>query len=278
MHDLSGRVALVTGGGTGIGLMCAQGLAACGAKVYITGRRLDVIENVSAAWDKQIGGEILPLQMDVTNKESILKIKAYIEEKEGKLHVLVNNAGQLGPTSPFLDDKEAPENKSAESLGTALFNCQSFESWSSHSSINLSSIFFVTTAFLGLLAKGSDDIPGYWSSLINITSISGILKLAQNHFCYNSVKAAASHLTKLLSTEIGLKNIPVRVNAIAPGAYESEMSSIGDQPLPIPARRAGTGQEMAGTIVYLASRAGGYAYGHEIVIDGGFIAVNPSRA
>jgi len=215
--------------------------------------------------------------MDVTEKESILKIKAYIKEKEGKLHVLVNNAGQLGPTSPFLDDKEAPENKTAESLGTALFNCQSFDSWSSHSSINLSSIFFMTTAFLGLLAKGSEDIPGYWSSVINITSISGILKVAQNHFCYNSVKAAASHLTKLLSTEIGLKNIPVRVNSIAPGAYESEMSSI-DGPLPIPARRAGTGQEMAGTIVYLASRAGGYAYGDEIVIDGGFTAVNPSRA
>ena len=59
MHDLSGRVALVTGGGTGIGLMCAQGLAACGAKVYITGRRLDVLEEVSSAWDKKIGGEIL---------------------------------------------------------------------------------------------------------------------------------------------------------------------------------------------------------------------------
>ena len=60
MYDLSGRVALVSGGGTGIGLLCAQGLAACGAKVYITGRRLDVLEKASVAWDKQIGGEILP--------------------------------------------------------------------------------------------------------------------------------------------------------------------------------------------------------------------------
>ena len=91
------------------------------------------------------------------------------------------SAGQLGPTSPFLNDREAPEHKSAESLGTALFNCHSFESWSSHSSVNLASIFFVTTAFLGLLAKGSEDIQGYWSSVINITSISGIIKLAQNH-------------------------------------------------------------------------------------------------
>ena len=91
------------------------------------------------------------------------------------------SAGQLGPTSPFFNDKEAPEHKTAESLGTALFNCHSFESWASHSSVNLASIFFVTTAFLGLLAKGSEDIQGYWSSVINITSISGITKLAQNH-------------------------------------------------------------------------------------------------
>ena len=118
----------------------------------------------------------------------------------------------------------------------------------------------MTTAFLGLLAKGSEDIQGYWSSVINITSISGILKIAQNHvrltmfllhrlyliqpyikFCYNSVKAAASHLTRLLSTEIGLKSIPVRVNAIAPGAYDTDMSPV-DEPfkLPIPAKRAGT--------------------------------------
>lgn len=107
-NDLTGRVAIVTGGGTGIGLMNAQGLAAAGAKVYITGRRLEILERVSSAWDKQIGGEILPyvfccrgklltfiavpfrLQMDVTDKASISKAKKLIEEKEGRLHILVN--------------------------------------------------------------------------------------------------------------------------------------------------------------------------------------------
>ena len=59
-NDLTGRIAVVTGGGTGIGLMIAQGLAAAGAKVYITGRRLDVLERISSSWDKQIAGEILP--------------------------------------------------------------------------------------------------------------------------------------------------------------------------------------------------------------------------
>lgn len=67
-NDLSGRVALVTGGGTGIGLMIAQGLAAAGAKVYITGRRLEVLRKVAANWDKQIGGEILPCVQNLAQR------------------------------------------------------------------------------------------------------------------------------------------------------------------------------------------------------------------
>ncbi|TFK40641.1 hypothetical protein BDQ12DRAFT_679794 [Crucibulum laeve] len=286
INDLSGRVAVVTGGGTGIGLMISQGLAASGAKVYITGRRLEVLQKVADEWDKQIGGEILPLLMDVTNRESIKAGKEYIEEKEGKIHILVNNAGQVGPTSPFLGNPSAPERKDAETLGQALFSNETFDAWSDLYRINTFSIFFVTTAFLGLLAKGSEDVEGYWSSVINTTSISGVVKVAQEHFCYNSSKAAASHLTKMLSTEFALKDIPVRVNAIAPGVYASEMTmdninaedvdKIGKGVRPVPARRAGTGQEMAGTVVYLASRAGGYTNGQEIVIDGGYVAVNPA--
>ncbi|KAF9481171.1 short-chain dehydrogenase [Pholiota conissans] len=285
-NNLSGRIAVVTGGGTGIGLMNAQGLAAAGAKVYITGRRLEVLEKVAAAWDKQIGGEIIPLQMDVTDKVSIAKAKQVIEEKEGKLHILVNNAGQVGPTSPFFNDPNAPERKDAEALGTALFNNETFEGWANLYSINAASIFFVTTAFTGLLAKGSSDIEGYWSAVVNITSISGLIKVAQDHFCYNSAKAAASHLTKMFDTEFALKGIPIRVNAIAPGVYASEMTfdhitpdlvdKIGKGVSGVPAKRAGTGQEMAGTVVYLASRAGGYTHGQEIVIDGGYVSVNPS--
>jgi len=284
--DLSGRIAIVTGGGTGIGLMNAQGLAAAGAKVYITGRRLDVLNKVSESWDKQIGGEILPLQMDVTDKASIASAKKYIEEKEGRLHILINNAGQVGPTSPFLGDSSSPERKDAETLGTALFNNESFEAWGDLFQINSASVFFVTTAFLGLLAKGSEDVAGFTSSVVNITSISGIIKFSQDHFCYNSAKAAASHLTKMLATEFALKGVPVRVNAIAPGVYASEMTvdviredqvdKIGKGLLPVPAKRAGTGQEMAGTVVFLVSRAGGYVNGQEIIIDGGYVAVNPS--
>lgn len=251
IYDLSGRVAIVTGGGTGIGLMIAQGLASSGAKVYITGRRLEVLQKVADSWNqKNEGGTIIPVQMDVTSRESIAEGKKLIEEKEGKLHILVNNAGQNGPTSPFLGNPSAPERKDAETLGQALFNNETPQQWADLYAINTFSIFFVTTAFLGLLDKGSSDVERFSSSVINVTSISGIIKLSQEHFAYNSAKAAASHLTKMLATELTLKGVNVRVNAIAPGVYASEMTydditadmvdTVGKGIISVPAKRAGT--------------------------------------
>ncbi|KAJ7163298.1 NAD(P)-binding protein [Mycena filopes] len=287
LYDLSGLVALVTGGGTGIGLMISHGLATAGAKVYITGRRGDVLDKVVAAWEKQ-KGELVALQMDVTSRESISEAKKVIQEKEGKLHILVNNAGQVGPTSPFMGNKSAPEMKDAETMGQSLFDNESFEEWGQLYAINTFSTFFVTTAFLGLLDKGTREsqTPGWTSSVINITSISGVIKLAQEHFAYNSAKAAASHLTRMMATEFALKGARVRVNAIAPGVYASEMTfdeispemvnKIGKGVMPVPADRAGTAQEIAGTAIYLASLAGCYTNGQEIVVDGGYVAVNPS--
>lgn len=286
LFSLRGRIALVTGGGTGIGAMITRGFAAAGAKVYITGRRLNTLEKVASEWNQLgKGGQIIPLSMDVTNKESILAVKKTIEQKEGKLHVLVNNAGQVGPVSSFMDNPDAPECRDAESLGLGLFN-ESLEGWGDLYAINTFSVFFVTTAFLGLLAKGSEDVKDYWSSVINITSISGHIKIAQNHFCYNSAKAAASHLSKMLASEISLKKIPVRINTIAPGVYSSEMTLekiakekvdfIGKGVMPVPMERDGSGEEMAGTALYLASKAGGYTIGQDIIIDGGYVAVNPA--
>lgn len=93
------------------------------------------------------------------------------------------SAGQVGPTSPFMENPSAPERKDAESLGLGLFG-ESLEGWSNLYAINTFSIFFVTTAFLGLLAKGSEDVENYYSSVINTTSISGLMKVSQNHVKY----------------------------------------------------------------------------------------------
>ncbi|KAL1745101.1 hypothetical protein HDZ31DRAFT_37139 [Schizophyllum fasciatum] len=284
LYDLSGRIAVVTGGGTGIGNMIARGLASNGAKVYITGRRFEVLQKAAGAFSG--AGSLVPLKMDATNKDSILSAKKEIAEKEGKLHVLVNNAGQVGPCSNFMSNPDAPENKDAEAFGMTLFK-EDQQGWSDVFAINNHSIFFVSSAFVGLLAKGAADYGAYSSSIINITSISGTIKVAQDHFAYNSAKAAASHLTRMLATEYARREIPVRVNAISPGVYASEMTSdqipaaqvdkIGKGLVPVPARRDGTAQEMGGTAVYLASPAGYYMNGQELTIDGGYTAMNPAR-
>lgn len=291
LYDLNGLVALVTGGGTGIGLMIAQGLAANGARVYITGRRAEVLDRVVNEWSQKRDdsmGSMIAVVMDVTNKESIQVVVDKLTSDEGKLHILVNNAGQSGPKSPELNNPTPTSPKDADEIGKYLFAQESFEEWSSLFTINAFSTYFVTVAFLGLLEKGSHDRPGFSSSVINVTSISGLVKLAQRHFAYNSAKAAASHITKMLSTEFALKGIPVRVNAIAPGVYETEMThdviagqlatdAVGMPVVSVPAKRPGSALEMAGTAVYLASPAAGYMNGQEIVIDGGYVAVNPAR-
>ncbi|KAG2151352.1 hypothetical protein DEU56DRAFT_777432 [Suillus clintonianus] len=293
LFDLNGLVALVTGGGTGIGLNIARGLAANGAKVYITGRRKEVLDAVVAEWNATKGDDMGPMishEMDVTKKDSIKAGVTRISQAEGKLHILVNNAGQCGPVSDEFNQPSPTAQKEAGPISEYLFNNESFEEWNSLFAINTSSIYFVTIAFLDLLDKGSKDHDkeGFSSSVINITSISGLIKVAQRHFCYNSSKAAGSHLTRMLSTEFALKGINVRVNAIAPGVYESEMThdaitgraatdSVGMPVVSVPAKRPGTAAEMAGTAVYLASPAAGYMNGQELVIDGGYLAVNPSR-
>lgn len=91
------------------------------------------------------------------------------------------SSGQVGPVSKFFNKMSSPEHRDPGTLGLALFNNESFESWGDLYKINTSAIFFVTTAFLGLLSKGSEDQAGFSSVVINITSISGIMKLAQDH-------------------------------------------------------------------------------------------------
>lgn len=291
VYDVSGRVALVTGGGTGIGLMIAQALSANGAKVYIGSRRGEVIEQTAKENTPKVAGQIIPIELDVSKKESIKKAVEIISQNDGKLDILFNNAAITGPVSPFFNDDSKPENKDPGTLGDALFDNESFEEWGGLYSNNVASIFFVTTAFLGLLHKASDARGAWSASVTNISSMSGQLKISQNKFAYNSAKAANIHLTKMFSTELAIKNIPVRVNTIAPGVFPSEMtdsqgktldgekaSAIGQGIRGIPFQRGGTDVDMAGAALFLASPASYYVTGQIITVDGGFIATHPATA
>jgi len=290
LFGLKGKVALITGGGSGMGLMMAKGFASNGAITYIGGRRKDVVEKAAADFGQGLSGRIIPLELDVTSKESILKAVELIgSANEGKLDILINNAGQVGPKIKFFKDPSAPERADPETLGKALFDNEGFEDWSDLFSINTSSLYFVTTAFLGLLDKATRTDGPFSASVINITSISGSLKLAQNHFAYNASKAAGDHITQMLATELALKGIQVRVNAIAPGLFATEMTDKEGEAFnaeettqvtgslhPVPSGRSGTAGEIAGSALYLASRAGRYTNGQVIVVDGSVLAVNPA--
>ncbi|BFZ63248.1 hypothetical protein YB2330_004368 [Saitoella coloradoensis] len=275
LFDCSGLVAVITGGGTGIGLMIAQGLAANGAKVYIIGRRKDVLETAAKEHGSDTKGEIIALVGDITDKAQIEELARQIKEKEGQVNLLVNNAGISGPTGKA-------EGKDAEEFKKNLWG-QEFSEWNDVWNTNVASHYFTTIGFLPLLEAGTKSKTGFSSSIINISSISGLTKDHQSHFAYNSSKAASIHLTRLMAKEFA--PLKIRVNTIAPGVFPSEMTtdesddrnvSSYDKEMEIPAGRAGDVKEMVGTALYLASKAGLYTNGVIIPVDGGFLLSGPS--
>ncbi|KAH9905435.1 hypothetical protein F4778DRAFT_729980 [Xylariomycetidae sp. FL2044] len=274
LFDLSGRVALVTGGGSGIGLMATQALVANGAKVYITGRTGEKLDRVVEKYSED-KGSIIPITCDVSDKDQIGNLVKEISSKEKCLCILVNNAGISGATLQT-------ESQSAEEMKKNLFDPSesNMQDWTDIYRTNVGQIYFMTTAFLPLLQKSSERHPGWSGAVINITSISGMVKTAQHHFAYNASKGAAIHLNRMLASEIAGNGLKVRVNSLAPGVFPSEMTtqdSNEDQKshIPkdqyadkVPARRPGKDEDMAQTILFFAANQ--YLNGQNVAVDGGY--------
>ncbi|KAF5362847.1 hypothetical protein D9758_007084 [Tetrapyrgos nigripes] len=277
--DLKGKIALVTGGGTGIGLMIANEFSKNGAKVYITGRRLDVLQKTAAE------AGLVPLQMDVSDKQSIANAVKIIDQDEGKLDILVNNAGVLGPNFPIITNK--PTTNDAAVFGSTLFTEGSFDQWTDVLQTNIIAPYFVIMGFLPLLERGARTREGETSSVINISSSAAFSKLTGGFSVYGISKSALHHLTSIWATEFALHKIPVRVNCIAPGPFPSELTGTRDdmaewitEPLPglfnpVPTLRPGTQIEIGAAAVVLSSRAGEFINGIIMPVDGGISLVNP---
>ncbi|BFZ58609.1 hypothetical protein PYCC9005_005673 [Savitreella phatthalungensis] len=288
LFDVSGKVVLVTGGGSGIGLMCSQAFAANGAKVYIASRDKARLEKSASTHMEGARGELIPLELDVTDKSSILKAVEEIKNKERYLDVLVNNAGvtstEQGPQSANVSggsEGKPEKDDSAEVVSQKSIDKFSFDQWTDIYRTNVVSIYATTMAFLPLLEASSKRTHGWSSTVINITSISGLTKDNQGHFGYNSSKAAAIHLTKLLSADLGERKIPIRVNNLAPGVYPSEMtasesdennkSSLEKSKFDdLPSRRPGRDEDMANGVLFLATNQ--YLNFVTLPIDGGYLA------
>ncbi|KAK0245084.1 short-chain dehydrogenase [Armillaria nabsnona] len=276
--SLFGRVGLVTGGGTGIGLAIAKAFATNGAKVYITGRRLDVLEKAAASITG-VPGSIVPLQMDVTDEASIKAGAKHIEGIDGKLDILVNNAG-------FATSLRDPDFIAKKNAVNDPLESETVQNWEDMFALNTIAPFFVIRAFQSLLVKGAYSRPSGTSSVINISSAAAKLNDMGPLSCmaYGTTKAALEKLTLVLAMSFAGRDIPIRVNALEPGMFASQLVSpellemIKTKPIPglvapIPARRQGTDVEMGMTAIYLA--VSDYTNGAILNIDGGLALVNP---
>ncbi|KAI1331104.1 short chain dehydrogenase [Xylariaceae sp. FL0255] len=293
LFRLDGMVAVVTGGGSGIGFVMAKGLAGAGAKkVYILGRRKDVLEDASKAH-----ASLTPLVCDVTSKESLQVAVDTITKEVGYVNLLIANSGILGPPVTWGSGLSVSE------LRKRLFTDVSMDDFTDTFRVNVTGAYFTFLAFLELLDAGnkkalsskdawgaaipggSPDVPSVPSQVIFTSSISGYSRNTVSAPAYAGSKAAITHLTKHSATNSAA--LGIRVNALAPGLFPSEIAmnlmrdrdpSKEDRSNPkfIPSRRFGTDEEMAGTVVYLASRAGAYCNGSILVPDGGRLSVMES--
>jgi len=275
LFNVNQKVALVTGGGSGIGLMATQALAVNGAKVYITGRTEEKLERVAELYNENIPGEIIPISADITDKASIDKLLKEVSSRESYIDILINNAGiAVGSLSTEHEDPEKLRESLFEKSGD-------ISEWDGIFRTNVAQIFFVTTAFLPLLQKGTERKRGWSSTVINITSISGIVKASQHHFAYNASKAAAIHLTNMLAHELMTSNQRIRVNHIAPGVFPSEMTANESNEIQkshiskekyaqkVPASRPGKDEDMASAVLFASTNQ--YMNGQSVVIDGGYV-------
>lgn len=248
LFSLDGKTALVTGGSRGIGFMIASGFLENGAKTYITARKAGACDEAAIELSKL--GECISLPADLTTNEGRKHVVDTLTEREGKLDVLVNNAGASWG-APF---DEYPE-----------------DGWDKVMDINVKVPFMLTRDLTSLLAQaGTAEAP---ARVINIGSIDGLQVPTVDNFAYGPSKAAVHHLTGVLAMALAARHIAV--NAVAPGPFVSKMTKWmlenfqSQIEAGSPMKRIGRPADMAGVTLYLASPASAFVTGAVIPVDGG---------
>jgi NAD(P)-dependent dehydrogenase (short-subunit alcohol dehydrogenase family) len=249
LFSVAGKVVLVTGGSRGIGLAVAEGLVHAGARVYICARNADTCE--LAAKDLSQYGECHPIPADLGTVAGCRSLAETISRRESRIDVLVNNAGALW-AEKLADYPES--------------------GWDKVFDLNVKGPFFLVQALLPLLkAAASPDDP---ARIINIGSINAIRVAPHETYAYSASKAAVHQLSRHLAAQ--LAPFSVTVNVIAPGMFRSKMltgsiDARGEETIlaSVPLKRFVSPSDMAGAVIYLASRAGSYITGAILPVDGG---------
>ena len=249
MGKLDGKIAVITGGNTGIGLATAKLFVAEGAYVYITGRRQEKLDEAVA----EIGSNVTGVQGDVASQSDIDRLYEQIKSKHGKLDIIFANAGAA---------EHGPLGKITDEHFDRMFNG------------NVKGMVFTVQTLLPLLPDGA--------SIIVTSSVVGSKGLPDNSI-YAATKAAVRSFARTWTT--GLKNRLIRVNAISPGPIDTEglrkamdSSGMGEQmkqgiSASVPLGRLGEPEEIAKAALFLASSDSSYITGIELFVDGGFAQV-----
>lgn len=256
LFTLDGKVALITGGGRGIGKFIATGLAEAGADLVITSRKMKNLEATAEELMGKFGVTVLPVASDVAKEEDIDNLLKITREKFSRIDVLVNNAGATwgAPTLEFPVEK-----------------------WDQLFNVNVRGVWMLTQKVANIMKEQGGG------NIINISSIMafrGSEEMMHPAVPYNSTKAAINALTLNLAVKLAPYNI--RVNAIAPGYFRTDMMAYIEMPefkeaydsmiSLVPMGRVGDIDDMKGVAVFLASDASAYMTGHVLINDGGFLA------
>ncbi len=250
MFSLKGKVAVVTGASSGLGITFTEALAEAGAKVEIVARRLDKLTQVSQDF-KKMGVDARPFQCDVSREDEVKALVDDVVKNYGRLDIIVNNAGVA-----------------AMSPATEI----SMEEWNRVVSINLTGVFLCArTAAKQMIRQNSGKI-------VNIASIYGAVGDVFPASPYYATKGAVINMTRDLAVEWA--PFKINVNAIAPGFFPSEMTeAIFREPRYLeyivkqtPLGRTGHPDDLKGAVVYLSSSASDYVTGQTLFVDGGWTA------
>lgn len=202
--------------------MITQALVLNGAKVYITGRREEALKKVVDQYNTG-PGKIIALPGDVNDKTDIERLASEMSKKEPEgITLLVNNAGIARDDNTKFSSAGEPDMNDPVAISKHFMKSDP-QSWADTFQTNSTGPFFTSMAFLPQLAKGGNKTPGYSSSVINVSSISGQMRgTSAGQPAYAASKAAATHISRMLATTF--KDTKVRVNTIAPGVFPSEVS------------------------------------------------------